>query len=80
MLSFPSEWCILLTEPFETTNAIKKTGIISLYLLFIAIALYGFILRNEITSSGCGLSLGDSHSLVSGFTNDLLPDMDINTT
>ncbi|ACI36173.1 hypothetical protein HH620_002005 [Escherichia coli] len=43
MLSFPSEWCILLTEPFESTNAIKKTGIISLYLLFIAIALYGFI-------------------------------------
>ncbi|ASA59721.1 hypothetical protein A8109_24240 [Escherichia coli] len=45
MLSFPSEWCILLTESFETTNAIKKTGIISLYLLFIAIALYGFILQ-----------------------------------
>ncbi|ANO91684.1 hypothetical protein GJ11_23780 [Escherichia coli] len=44
MLSFSSEWCILLTEPFESTNAIKQTGIISLYLLFIAIALYGFIL------------------------------------
>ncbi|RAX35811.1 UNVERIFIED_CONTAM: hypothetical protein DQE83_08565 [Escherichia coli] len=44
MLSFPSEWCILLTKPFESTNTIKQTGIISLYLLFNAIALYGFIL------------------------------------